>query len=434
MIAFTSPTLVAFASRALSASSGTRFEERIMYYACYQERELTLRVITEISRSSIQLVSEKLSLWLKPFLSPKLKSFETWDHMGRRPLCVTSLELAEFAGLLVQHCPLLETLVLPYGKSEIQTADGMRLSVFSENALTYQHLTHAQSLVSLTADRRVLNPAALPIIGRLPQLETLNLYACVFPDRLSITPNLASDLFLKLKHLFIEGSVFSELKELWRMKQLVQGLTSVSIHLESDTYSITLPPVFLDFGRTSPHIDTLTIKYPDTIFMKPHELRALSNLSLHTLTLSGLEFGSFASFCRILGESVPLLKRLRLLRWTLDIWELVEMSKLLELENLAVAINWSPTYLDCPGLEGSIQRCDKLRILECNPLPSIVSSDESKLQNISRFILGVGPNIRSAEPLPECKHGEGYQKLNDSIKDLRDASTRSHPPTRYTTI
>ncbi|KAF8604409.1 hypothetical protein BDV93DRAFT_606093 [Ceratobasidium sp. AG-I] len=370
-----------------------------------------------------RVVSDNLFLWLILFLSPKLKSLKTWSHMGRHPPYVSSSELAEFVSLVVQRCPMLETLALPHDTGDIRSEDGTIMPNLGDKALEYQYLIHAQNLVSLTADRSALDPAPLRFIGRLPQLKTLNLYARIYPNPLIITLNLELGLFPALKHLFVEVSDFSELKELWRMKQLVQGLSSVEAHLGWGVYSLALPFVFLDFGHVSPHIDTLTIENPGTTFMAPLELRSLSKLSLHTLNFSGFEFGSPLAFCQILGESVPLLTHLQVLGWTLALRELVWFSKLPELNNLALAIDWWPG----PPLMEEIQPCRKLRILECNPPPSIGLSDQLRLGHISRFILMVAPNIMLVEPLPELRGGKGHQGLNDSIGRLREDSTNRPP-------
>lgn len=261
--------------------------------------------------------------------------------------------------------------------------DGTITSIFGDNALAYQHLPDAQNLVSLTTDQRALDPVPLQFIGRLPRLEVLKLYACNYITSLTINSDVETNLFPALKHLFIESSAFAEPKRLWGMKKLVRGLTSVKI---SPGSNMSLSPLFLDFGDTSPHINTLTIEHHGA-FVPPEILRCLSKLSLHTLNFSGFDFGSLIVFCITLGENVPLLKRLQLLGWTLNFWEIVGFTMLPELENLAVEIDWWPAASDGPSLGDGIQPCDKLRILECNPPPAFLFSNKTKLHNISRLVV-----------------------------------------------
>ncbi|KAF8593141.1 hypothetical protein BDV93DRAFT_566872 [Ceratobasidium sp. AG-I] len=310
----------------------------------------------------------------------------THSPVDSRPPYIDPRDAVELTSQIIQLCPLLETLALPHTEMQL-TINHNGLTVHpGVSMLTYERLVGARNLVSLTTDRRVLNSAALQLVGKLPRLKRLNLRTCLQTNATIFTldPSLNSfpDLFPALEYLYVDYTNISEIREIWSIKPLVRRLTTVDIHLNPFVYDeYGSPYVFLDIVRGSPHIHTLIIKRPVTIYMVPEKLAPLSLLSLRSLSLSGLLLGPPATFCQDMGEALPLLRRLRLVGWVMDFWQLLWFSKFPQLDNLDIRIDWQSVQPENPCPEEPIQPSETLRTLLCNPPPLSVYSDNSIIQD-----------------------------------------------------
>lgn len=361
--------------------------DAILLYSSKNSLLPNLKGLTVTHNNSVVL--KDIPYWIRIFLSPDLRSIKACGPLDKLPPCINPPDAVELTDQIVRRCPLLEELALPHARIQLVSYNGFLTVYLGNNALLYEPLARAQNITSLTTDGRVLNSASLQVIGRLPRLERLNLRTCLQTTAILFTPDpvldLLPDLFPALEHLYIDWANPSEIKNIWNIKQLVQGLTTVDIHMNPSAYLGYSPPLFLsDIARASPRIDTLTVRSLVLIYITPDMLKPLFQFPLRSLSLSGFELGAPAEFCPILGEALPLLHHLQLKGWNIDFMEFAWFSKLPQLNSLDIRFDWQLVERRDPCPEEPIPPSATLRTLGCNPLPSIIFSDDSLVRDISR--------------------------------------------------
>lgn len=283
---------------------------------------------------SLDLISH--ADWLTLFLSPTLLSIKQ-----ESPLDAPVLTVERSSALLKcieVCCPALEELSLhPMLQSGLSDSFGRR-EAFSS---IYEGYLSLHNLRFLSTTINFFDHSTLLALGRLPQLDTLEVSQACFISTSVPTIALPDDSFPALRNLILLRRHRDEISLIWAIPQLVAKLSLVSarvVGIEDETNAYL---IFSKICEYSPRILDLKLHLNGAALESFGYFSSLRKLSLERLHVDVVSYPLLEDLCEILDDVCPLLRELRVPATYTSISDLQHVSRLSRLEYLSADVNWS---------------------------------------------------------------------------------------------
>ncbi|KAF8595908.1 hypothetical protein BDV93DRAFT_611166 [Ceratobasidium sp. AG-I] len=291
--------------------------------------------------------SEEQLSWLTVFLSPSLLSIQDtipWYE----PVLDAESALALVANIALR-CLSLEDLSL-YASFDYSPDQHARLIPLL--LPIYEYIGRMQNLQSLRTNVPVFEASALPVLGRLTRLDTLEIYQVYGPIFPMEGVTLPDNLFPSLRKLCLPVLEIEEFKAIWNIRQMIDR--PVVLEIEFDELEFENDPDMLlnEICQYSPQVVDLKIVFCSTAHVFSTFFRPSKQLSLEKLSISGVDFHHVDIIYKTLSSACTGLCELRLPDHRISILDLRYFSHLARLEHLSIFVVWD----SCRELNESVPK------------------------------------------------------------------------------
>ncbi|KAF8594688.1 hypothetical protein BDV93DRAFT_579248 [Ceratobasidium sp. AG-I] len=282
------------------------------------------------------------------FYAPLVKRLEIFDEYYDQdaifdytincyePILDAESTLALVANLALR-CLLLEDLSLYVSFDNSPDQHGSLIPLLLP---IYEYLGRMQNLQILRTNLPIFEAAALPALGRLPRLDTLEIsqvYSQIFPmEGVSLPDN----LFPSLRKLCLPMLEIEEFKAIWGIRQLADRLVVLEIEFDELEFENDADTLLNDICQNGSQLVDLTIGFCSTAHVFSTFFRPSKQLSLEKLSISGIDFHHIDIIYKTLSSTCPWLCELRLPGHRISISDLRYFSHLARLEHLSIFVAW----------------------------------------------------------------------------------------------